>query len=81
MNTVRSTDLFSAAAGSKLGRNGEYDWVFSESRIRITQEDIENSGRQQKCGNTEPINDAELQVYVKPTLDFTGGCWLWSCRF
>jgi hypothetical protein len=51
MNTVLSIDLGSAVAGSKLGRNVEYDWVSSELRIRITQEDIENSGHQQRCGN------------------------------
>ena len=51
MNTVRSIDLALAAGGSKHAGTGEYGWVSSALRTRITQGDIENSGRQQRCGN------------------------------
>jgi hypothetical protein len=51
MNTARSIDLYFVVAGNKPGRTAEYDWGLNESRIRITQEDIENSGPPLKCGN------------------------------
>jgi hypothetical protein len=48
MNTAQSIDLYFVVAGSKPGRAAEYDWGLSESRIRITLEDIENSGHLRK---------------------------------
>ncbi len=48
----RSTDPFSAAAGSQTRRHVElYGRVSSALKIRITQEDTENSGHPQRCGN------------------------------
>jgi hypothetical protein len=33
----------------KFARNERYEWEFSELKIRITREDIENSGQKQRC--------------------------------
>ena len=51
MNSVRSIDLASVVAGSRCERRAPYVSVFSASRIRITQEDIENSGPLRKRGS------------------------------
>lgn len=51
MNSVRSIDLASVVAGSRCERRAPYVSVFRASRIRITQEDIENSGPLRKRGS------------------------------
>jgi len=51
MNSVRSTDHASAAAGSRLGRNAESSLPFSASKIRTTPGVIANSARRQRCAN------------------------------
>src|SRR5450755_2608510 len=51
MNSVPFTDQFPAVAANRSGKHARCGWVFSELKIRITREDIENSGHEQRCGN------------------------------
>jgi len=51
MKSVRLTDRSLAADGNRLRKHARYGWEFSELKIRITREDIENSDHEQRCGN------------------------------
>jgi hypothetical protein len=51
MNSAQFTNRFPAAAGNSSRGPGWYGSACSVSTIRITQEDIENSGRRLKCEN------------------------------
>jgi len=51
MNSAHSTNRFPAAVANSSPQPGRCDSEFSVSKIRTTQEDIENSGHGERCAN------------------------------